>query len=108
MTHQARITLNPTTNPDARIAELRREIDRVNLQLLNALERRGQLVLRLMALKRELGSPAFDPAREQEMLDRLAGLTCGPFSATEIQRIFHVIIAASRDLARDATEHRGT
>jgi 3-deoxy-7-phosphoheptulonate synthase / chorismate mutase len=103
MTYQARVALRQPGNTDPRIVELRREIDRVNLQLLNVLERRGQLVVQLMALKRELGSPAFDPAREREILERIAGLTSGPFSATEMRKIFRVIIAASRELDRQAS-----
>lgn len=80
------------------LAYLRNLIDAANEEILRAVERRGALVLRIMAVKQGLGVAAVDPVREVEMLARIAALVRGPFPRADIQRIFRAIVLASRAL----------
>ena len=89
---------DPAALAGQRLEQLRHEIDKVNEEILRAVERRGTLVMRVLELKRELGAPVVDPPREVEMLARLAALVRGPFSRADIQRIFQTIVVASRSL----------
>ncbi len=90
----------PDHEADAALARLRAEIDLVNAEILRAIERRGALVLRIVQIKRQAGMPPVDPARETEMMARIAARVRGPFSRAAIQAIFRTILAASRALQR--------
>jgi 3-deoxy-7-phosphoheptulonate synthase / chorismate mutase len=81
-----------------RIASLRSSLDQINLQLLDLIEVRGRLVHELMALKRSLGRPAYDPAREREMMNALLDNAHGVYPKAALQRIFAAIFIASRAL----------
>lgn len=50
---------------------LREQLDATNLQLLELLSQRAELVGQLGKLKEAQGVPDFDPVREQQMLDKL-------------------------------------
>src|ERR1700693_6129323 len=60
------------------LAELRRDIDRIDEAMHRLLLERGEIIGRLIAVKRtaESGS-AFRPAREDDMLRRLVGAPSG-------------------------------
>lgn len=53
------------------LEELRREIDRVNLELLKLLNERTNLVKEISDLKDQTGTDYFDPVREAEMLESI-------------------------------------
>jgi 3-deoxy-7-phosphoheptulonate synthase/chorismate mutase len=81
-----------------RLAELRSRVDRINLELLALLQRRGEVVLSIAEVKRELGREGFDPRREEEMLRSLVRRSEGPFGPGELRGIFRAIFRASLEL----------
>ena len=81
---------------DTRIAELRREIDALDDQLLAAANRRAALAREIGALKG--GAPAYRPEREAEILRRMAGANPGPLPAEAVSGIFRVVISACRGM----------
>ena len=83
---------------DTSMAEVRAHIDRVNRQLLDLLQQRAELVLRIAEIKRAQGLQGFDPAREDEMLEDLLGRSRGPFGDAELREIFRTIFRASLDI----------
>ena len=84
-----------------RILELRSELDRINIQLLELIETRGRLVHEVMVIKRRLGRPAHDPSREHEMLNALLARAVGVYPRASLVAIFRAIFVASRALSND-------
>jgi 3-deoxy-7-phosphoheptulonate synthase/chorismate mutase len=82
-----------------RLAALRVMIDQVDLELLRLLERRGQVVREVMALKQSTGTPIQDPMREEQILSRLREMRRGPYEWHAIARVFRLVLEISRGLA---------
>ncbi len=83
---------------DERILALRKEVDRVNREILRLLSERGRLVQEIGRIQTELGLPHYDPKREEEMLAYLTAENPGPFPPETIRRLFKEIFKASLDL----------
>src|SRR5262245_43530956 len=82
----------------ASIPALRRQIDRLDDQLLRLLNRRARVVLAIAAQKVRSNSQVYDPGREKSVLARLAGASRGPLGERPIRAIFREVISASRSL----------
>src|SRR6202049_4273210 len=76
------------------LADLRREIDRIDEAMHRLLMERGDIIDRLIAVKQtqEVGS-AFRPAREAEMMRRLVERPRGILPLDTVESIWRVIIA---------------
>lgn len=87
------MTKPPSSEPPA-LADLRREIDRIDETMHGLLMQRGEIIDRLIAAKRtqESGS-AFRPAREAEMMRRLVGRHKGILPLDTAEGIWRVIIS---------------
>ena len=83
------------------LAELRDEIERVNTDILAALNRRTHHVLAIAEEKRRLGMPPIDSEREARLLDLVADRNPGPLDEATIRRIFREILLASVDFVSD-------
>ena len=85
-------TVSPSGTPS--LAELRQEIDRIDEAMHRLLMARGEIIDRLIAVKRtqESGS-AFRPAREAEMMRRLVERHAGILPLDTAESIWRVIIA---------------
>ena len=77
------------------LADLRKEIDRIDEDMHQLLIERGEIIDRLIAVKRsqETGGSAFRPAREAEMMRRLARRHKGILPLDTVESIWRVIIA---------------
>ena len=84
---------NPPPAPSS-LQELRREIDRIDEQMHGLLMQRADIIGRLIAVKQtqEVGS-AFRPAREADMMKRLAQRHRGILPLDTVESIWRVIIA---------------
>ncbi|MFQ5691546.1 MAG: chorismate mutase [Nitrospinota bacterium] len=80
------------------IGEFRRQIDELDDQILELLNRRASLALRIGEAKRKSGQPIRVPDRESQVLERLSSRQTGPLSAEAVVRIFSRIIEESRGL----------
>jgi chorismate mutase/prephenate dehydratase len=80
------------------IPAIRRQIDRIDDQLLRLLNRRARLALAVAGQKQRRRAPIYAPAREQGVLQRLARENGGPLGAAQVRAIFREIISASRGL----------
>jgi chorismate mutase len=82
------------TEPPPQLADLRREIDRIDEAMHRLLLERGEIVGRLIKAKRtaESGS-AFRPAREADMMRRLVERHSGILPLDTVESIWRVIIA---------------
>ncbi|MGR9049042.1 bifunctional 3-deoxy-7-phosphoheptulonate synthase/chorismate mutase [Halobacillus faecis] len=84
--------------------QLRSQLDEVNLQLLNLINKRGDLVKEIGQIKEQQGMNRFDPVRERAMLDQLSQHNNGPFEDSTIVHLFKEIFKAALELQED--DHR--
>jgi chorismate mutase/prephenate dehydratase len=74
----------------------RNEIDDVDRELLQLLNRRARLAMKVGALKRTAGLPFCDPEREQAVLQTLQQANTGPLDRRAITKLFRRIIRETR------------
>jgi 3-deoxy-7-phosphoheptulonate synthase/chorismate mutase len=86
------------------IETLRKEIDNINLQLLDLLSKRAELASQIGKLQTTQGMTLYDPQREADMLTALQMANKGPFSNSTIIGLFKEIFKAS--LALEEKEAR--
>lgn len=83
------------------IQSLRSDIDKLDRELLELVEKRAQLVLRLSEAKNKLGMDDYDPAREQAIIESLYQEFSPTFTQQEIEAIFKPIFKASLRVQQD-------
>ena len=83
---------------------LRREIDELDLEILELLHRRMALVEQIASLKRQAGVEVQDAAREEAIFRRLACEARAPLSPQAVERIFGEILRVSRELQSRRSE----
>jgi 3-deoxy-7-phosphoheptulonate synthase / chorismate mutase len=81
--------------------KLRKQLDEINLQLLQLLSQRASLVQAIGEIKKNQGVDKFDPEREKKMLDQLVKYNQGPFDDQTVRYLFKQIFKASLDLLID-------
>lgn len=84
-----------------RLEELRGQLDEINIEILELLSRRAELVQEIGDLKKAKGTERFDPIREKEMLDRLVAANPGPFDDSTVRHLFKQIFQASLGLMEE-------
>src|SRR5262245_38201529 len=82
----------------ASIPALRRQIDRIDDQLLRLLNRRAGLAVAIAAQKARSNSGVYDPGREKAVVARLVRANRGPLGARPVRAIFREVISAARSL----------
>lgn len=70
------------------LRRLRTEIDTLDTQLLELLNRRAGVVLEVQRVKARESMPRVDNPRMEQILERLIGLNTGPLLAAEIRDIY--------------------
>ena len=78
------------------IDQWRKEIDDIDAELLQLLNRRARLALKVGAMKQTLNLPFCDPERERTVLERLTELNDGPLDERAVGKVFRRIIRESR------------
>lgn len=76
------------------LAELRKEIDEVNQELVDLLNKRATIAQEIGKAKK--GAPVYDPARETEVIKKVVESNRGPLSNHALTAIIKEIIAACR------------
>jgi chorismate mutase/prephenate dehydratase len=84
--------------PSGDIESLRRQIDALDRELLDRLNRRAGVAAAIGALKRAEGSPAFRPEREAAVIDALKAANAGPLPEASVAPIWREIMSACRAL----------
>ena len=78
------------------LEELRVQIDRIDRQIVELYVQRMETVSRISAYKREHGLAVYDPARENVLLERVAG-QAGPRYAEDVRRLFRILLTLSKE-----------
>jgi chorismate mutase len=82
------------------VDEARAEIDRIDLELVRLLNSRARQVARIGTVKRELGTPIYQPDREEQIFARVVRANDGPLEDTAMKRVFERILDEARRLER--------
>jgi chorismate mutase len=82
------------------IADWRDEIDAVDKQLVELLNKRAECALAIGKIKRTMSLPIYDPNRESTVLRQVMAHNAGPLAEDAIRRLFERIIDENRRLER--------
>ena len=74
----------------------REEIDKVDKQIVELIEKRMDLALQVAEYKMSTGKPIYDRQRELEKLDKLGHMASTEFNAKSVQELFLQIMSVSR------------
>jgi len=88
---------------DDKIKPLRAQIDAVDMQLLDLLNRRARLAQEVGHVKDQTDAPIYRPEREVQVLRSVAQRNPGPLTSVDVQVIFREIMSACRALERRVT-----
>ena len=83
---------------EAGLLALRRQIDGVDRELLDLLNRRAGLALQVGELKKQSGGVVFRPEREAQVIDGLKAVNGGPLQSASVAPIWREIMSACRAL----------
>ncbi len=78
--------------------KLRKNIDKIDDEILNLLNRRSEIVIKIGNIKRTQKSRFYKPDRERQILERLTGRNKGPFTNDALKAIYREILSASVSL----------
>ncbi len=79
---------------------LRDQIDAIDSQLLDLLNRRARVAQEVGHVKNKVDAPVFRPEREAQVLRGIADRNPGPLGNNELQTIFREIMSACRSLEK--------
>ncbi len=80
------------------LSSVRKEIDAIDDELVELLNRRARISRRVGRIKARSGGQIFKPARENALLDKLEEINPGPLPGAHLRAIYREIISSSRDL----------
>jgi chorismate mutase/prephenate dehydratase len=80
------------------LEKLRKEIDEIDIEILNLLNRRANFVIDIAHIKRNKKAKFYSPEREREILERISALNKGPFPNDTLKGIYREILSASLSL----------
>src|ERR1700739_2328023 len=86
-----------------KLKPLREQIDAIDAQILDLLNRRAKVAQEVGHVKAETHAPVFRPEREAQVLRGVAERNPGPMGDTEVQTIFREIMSACRSLEKKVT-----
>jgi chorismate mutase/prephenate dehydratase len=78
------------------LEKIRREIDRLDAEMVLLLNRRMELAVEVGRIKASAGLPTYHPEREQKVTQRISAMNPGPLSGESLRAIYREIFAASR------------
>ena len=84
----------------ARIEAARREIDRLDQEIVRLLSRRAEQVQAIGKAKQKLGEPVYQPDREEAVFERVVAANDGPLDDEALRRMFERILDEARRLER--------
>lgn len=86
------------------IDDYRKEINRLDDELLRIFNERASLALKIGEIKKEQGIPVYDPEREKRIFETMSRANPGPLENDAIIRLFERVIDESRRLERIRTK----
>ena len=87
---------NLTSALSRQMQHLRRQVDRIDLKMLQLLQQRTKLSGRIGRMKHRHGAVIYVPERERELVARLIRLSKGRLSARAVAALYREILSSSR------------
>jgi chorismate mutase-like protein len=81
--------------------QYRRQIDSLDIRILEILNDRTRIVEKIGAVKREAELPVYEPKREDAVYRNVLDHNKGPLSESAVRRLFERIIDEMRTLQRE-------
>jgi chorismate mutase/prephenate dehydratase len=88
---------------DDKLKPLREQIDAIDAQILDLLNRRARVAQEVGHVKAETNAPVFRPEREAQVLRSVAQRNPGPLDGKDVQTIFREVMSACRALEKRVT-----
>ncbi len=85
------------------VTNLRKEIDGIDNEILDLLNKRAGLAKEIGKIKNQSSSAVYIPGREEKIFERLLKRNDGPFPTGSIKPVFREIISACRSLEKELT-----
>jgi chorismate mutase/prephenate dehydratase len=82
------------------LRNLRNQIDKLDLQILDLINKRAAVVGEVGRLKNDQGGEVFTPAREEEVLQNVLQANRGPLDPTCVRAVFRELMSGSRALQK--------
>jgi chorismate mutase/prephenate dehydratase len=82
------------------LKNLRAQIDKLDIQILELLNRRATVAAQIGKVKSETGGEVFSAAREEEVLDHVLKQNKGPLQPVSLRAIFRELISGCRALQK--------
>jgi chorismate mutase/prephenate dehydratase len=89
-----------TTRAASSLRNLRAQIDKLDLQILDLVNKRANLAAEIGKVKNDHGAEIFSPAREEEVLQNVLDANKGPLDSATVRAIFREIMSGSRALQK--------
>lgn len=86
----------------AKLASVRKQIDRLDLQVLRLLNRRARMALQIGRIKKRKKWPVYDARREAFVLRRVVQANGGPLSRVAVRQVFKTILTQCRRRERSS------
>lgn len=87
---------SPARKRPAGVASLRRDLDKIDRELLAAMNRRAELAQQIGQLKESGNHGVYDPQREAEVLDRVLTENPGPLNKEAVRAVYRELISGTR------------
>jgi chorismate mutase-like protein len=81
-----------------KLADCRRQIDQLDLKIVDLLNQRTEIVHEIGRIKRQLSLPIYEPKREDQVFENVTSHNPGPLTAEALKRIFERIIDEMRTI----------
>jgi chorismate mutase/prephenate dehydratase len=91
---------HPADRSAANLKSLRVQIDKLDVQILELLNKRAAIAAQIGKVKSEQGGEVFSAAREEEVLNHVLSANKGPLEPVTLKAIYRELISASRALQR--------
>ena len=81
-----------------KLEDCRRQIDAVDLKIVQLLNERTEIVHEIGRIKRQFALPVYEPKREDQVFDNVTSHNPGPLTPDALKRIFERIIDEMRTI----------
>ncbi|HYP15145.1 MAG TPA: chorismate mutase [Bryobacteraceae bacterium] len=88
----------------AKMIECRKNIDRIDVQIVALLNERTRIVKLIGQIKSEFSMPVYEPKREDEVFRNVLEHNNGPLPADAVRRIFERLIDEMRTIQQPKRE----
>jgi len=86
-----------------KLGDYRKQINDIDHKLVDLLNERAKVVIKVKKLKQAEDVPLYDARREEELLENIAGYNKGPLFRDNVIQIFESILRNVQVLEKDET-----